>query len=48
MEKEIMARDNYDRILEDGWPSFFEAFVRERILDDVPLARLRHSRERQA
>jgi len=43
-----MTRDDYDRILKEGWPSFFESFVRERILDDVPPVRLRHSRERQA
>ena len=35
-EKEIMTQDDYSRILKEGWPSFFESFMRERILDDVP------------
>jgi len=35
VEKELMKLEDYDRILKDGWPVFFEAFMRERVLEDV-------------
>jgi hypothetical protein len=39
-EKELMTREDYDRILDQGWPEFFEKFMKERIFDDVPAERL--------
>jgi uroporphyrinogen-III decarboxylase len=35
-EKELMTREDYGRILEQGWPEFFDNFMRNRIFDDVP------------
>ncbi len=35
-EKELMTRDDYDLILKDGWPIFYDRFVKEKVLDDVP------------
>lgn len=40
VETELMKVDDYDRILEAGWPSFSKAFMEERILNDVPPERL--------
>jgi uroporphyrinogen-III decarboxylase len=39
-EMELMTREDYDLILDRGWPTFFEAFMKERIFDDVPPDRL--------
>lgn len=39
-EMELMTRKDYDLILDRGWPAFFEAFMKERIFDDVPPDRL--------
>ena len=39
-EKELLTREDYDRIVTLGWPVFFERFMKERILDDVPADRL--------
>ena len=35
VEQELMSREDYDRILQEGWPRFLEAFMRERVLEDV-------------
>lgn len=35
-ETELMDRDDYDRILDHGWPDFFEKMMHKRILNDVP------------
>jgi len=40
VETELMTVDDYDRILDVGWPSFSETFMKERILSDVPSERL--------
>jgi hypothetical protein len=36
VEYEIMQARDYDRILEMGWPQFFEEFMKKRIFDDAP------------
>jgi uroporphyrinogen-III decarboxylase len=36
VESDLMKVEDYDNILEQGWPNFFETFMRERILDDAP------------
>ena len=36
VEKEMMKEEDYDRILEVGWPAFYKDFVKERILKSVP------------
>lgn len=36
VESELMTRDDYPRILEQGWPAFSRAYLAERVLDDVP------------
>jgi len=35
-ETELMTRDDYDRLLNQGWPGFFNEFMTQRVLDDVP------------
>ena len=35
VEKQNMTPEDYERILKEGWPSFLESFMRERILNDV-------------
>jgi hypothetical protein len=40
VETELMTRDDYQSLLEEGWPDFFERFMAERVLDDVPHDRL--------
>ncbi len=35
-EKELMTREDYDRLLKTGWPDYMERFMREKLLDDVP------------
>jgi len=40
LETELMTEEDYDRILDMGWPEYFEDFMKERILDDVPPDRL--------
>jgi uroporphyrinogen-III decarboxylase len=35
-----MSRDDYDRILDLGWPEFAHTFMKNRIFDDVPPERL--------
>ncbi len=39
-EKELLAREDYERIVALGWPEFFDRCMKERILDDVPAERL--------
>lgn len=34
-ENELMTRDDYDTIINDGWPSFFAKFMEERIGEGV-------------
>lgn len=34
-ETELMTREDYDLILEMGWPEFFKQFLTERIFDDA-------------
>jgi hypothetical protein len=36
VETELMDRNDYDRILNLGWPDFFRKVMDERILNDVP------------
>ena len=36
VESERMRREDYGRILEMGWPAFFEDFLRSRLLENVP------------
>ena len=40
VESERMQREDYDRILEMGWPEFFRHYLQTRIFDDVPSAYL--------
>ncbi|MCP4690309.1 MAG: uroporphyrinogen decarboxylase [Desulfobacterales bacterium] len=40
VETELMVREDYDRILEMGWPDYFQDFMKNRILKDVPPERL--------
>lgn len=35
-EAELMKREDYRRILDEGWPDFFRNFLDERVLKDVP------------
>jgi hypothetical protein len=36
VETSLMKRKDYDRILDMGWPDFFEQFISDRVLNDVP------------
>lgn len=36
VETDLIDRDDYDRILDLGWPDFFKKTMREQILNDVP------------
>ena len=36
VETELMGRDDYNRILDLGWPDFFKKMMREHLLNDVP------------
>jgi hypothetical protein len=36
VETELIGRNDYDRILDLGWPDFFRKMMHERILNDVP------------
>jgi uroporphyrinogen-III decarboxylase len=36
VEREMMGVEDYDRIIEDGWPAFYRGFLKEKILDSVP------------
>jgi uroporphyrinogen-III decarboxylase len=36
VETESMTRDDYDRILREGWPQFYSTFIREKVFDGVP------------
>jgi len=36
VETELMTRDDYDLLLDLGWPDYFKKFMHERILNDVP------------
>jgi len=40
VETEVMTPQDYDGILELGWPRYFRKFMEERILNDVPSERL--------
>ncbi len=44
-EKELMTREDYDRLLEMGWPQYLDWFMRERLLKDVPPAYLPPARK---
>ncbi len=46
LENEIMTLQDYDRILELGWPDYFRKFMNERVLDDVPPERLPQAQKR--
>ncbi|MEW5721515.1 MAG: uroporphyrinogen decarboxylase family protein [Thermodesulfobacteriota bacterium] len=35
-ERELMTREDYQVLLEMGWPAFFKKFLAERVFDDVP------------
>jgi len=35
VESELMTAADYDLILEQGWPAFFKAFLKEKIFDDA-------------
>jgi hypothetical protein len=35
-EYELMQPGDYDRILEMGWPEFFDEFMKNRVFDDAP------------
>jgi len=39
-EAELMTEDDYDRILDEGWPDFYRTFIEKRVFNDVPLERL--------
>ena len=36
VETQLMTRDDYDLILNMGWPDYFKKFMSEKILNDVP------------
>ncbi|MFH2131514.1 MAG: uroporphyrinogen decarboxylase family protein [bacterium] len=36
VESELMKKDDYDQILDMGWPDFAAAFMEQRIFNDVP------------
>ncbi len=36
VEKELMTRDDYDRIVDLGWPAYSKEFMAQKILNDVP------------
>jgi len=40
LETEVMTLEDYDRILEQGWPDYFLEFIEKRILNDAPPERL--------
>jgi hypothetical protein len=40
IETEQMTRDDYDRIVDLGWPTYFKDFMARKILNDVPPAYL--------
>ena len=46
LEDEIMKMEDYDRILDMGWPDYLQEFLEERILDDVPPDRLPQAQKR--
>jgi hypothetical protein len=35
-ETDLMKLEDYDRILDLGWPEFFENFMKKRVLNDAP------------
>lgn len=39
-EKELMTPEDYDRILEGGWPSWWKRFLEDRLFDEVPPERV--------
>jgi len=40
IETELMTRDDYDRIVDLGWPTYFKEFMEEKIINDVPASYL--------
>ncbi len=36
VETELMSRRDYDHLLEMGWPVFFDQFINNRVLNNVP------------
>lgn len=40
VETERMTLDDYDQILNRGWPEFYQDFMEKRVFDDVPPERL--------
>jgi uroporphyrinogen-III decarboxylase len=39
-EAELMKLEDYDHLLKLGWPEFYQAFMKERVLNHVPKERL--------
>jgi uroporphyrinogen-III decarboxylase len=35
-ETGLMTVEDYDRILDEGWPDFYQSFVMSKVVDDVP------------
>jgi uroporphyrinogen-III decarboxylase len=46
LETEVMSLEDYDRILDLGWQSYFQDFLEKRILKHVPLDRLPGNQKR--
>ena len=46
VETELMKVEDYDRILEIGWPEFFKGFLTERVLNDAALNLLPENQEK--
>jgi hypothetical protein len=46
LETEVMSLEDYDRILDRGWQSYFQDFLGKRILKHVPLDRLPGNQKR--
>jgi uroporphyrinogen-III decarboxylase len=40
VESPLMQREDYDRLLNKGWPDFFSDFMKKRVLNDVPASYL--------
>jgi hypothetical protein len=45
VETELMMREDYERLLQMGWPEYFRNFMQERILNDVPVEYLPSHRQ---
>jgi hypothetical protein len=40
VERELMTADDYDQIVSQGWPKFYDDFMKERVFNDVSRERL--------